>query len=104
MIFRFLIIALSLSFFEERQSSRPTLVFLDEFNGDSLNLNTWNYELGNGCPTLCGWGNNEWQEYNKNNVATVNSQLVISATKQGDKYYSGRITTKDKFEFTYGTI
>lgn len=104
MIFRVLIIALSLSFFGERQSSRPTLVFLDEFNGDSLNLNTWNYELGNGCPTLCGWGNNEWQEYNKNNVATVNSQLVISATKQGDKYYSGRITTKDKFEFTYGTI
>ena len=77
MIFRVLIIALSLSFFGERQSSRPTLVFLDEFNGDSLNLNTWNYELGNGCPTLCGWGNNECQEYNKKNEKKMKSLIIL---------------------------
>ena len=104
MIVRVLLLLLVIPFLEPTVSSEPKLVFSEEFNEDSLNLNSWSYALGDGCPNLCGWGNNERQLYTKKNVSTVNNQLVISATKQGDTYHSGRITSKDKFEFTYGTI
>ena len=36
------------------------LVWSDEFNGNSLDTNTWNYEIGTGS---WGWGNNEQQYY-----------------------------------------
>lgn len=104
MIFRVLVLLLSLTFSGETDLSTSKLVFSDDFNQGMLDSNSWSYDLGDGCPSLCGWGNNEWQVYAKSNVITVNNQLVISATKHVDNYYSGRITTKDKFEFTYGTI
>ena len=53
---------------------------------------------------MCGWGNNEFQIYTKENVFIRDEKLVIKATKQDNKYYSGRITTKDKIEFQYGTV
>ena len=80
------------------------LIFEDNFDGNSLGYNSWNYELGNGCPKLCGWGNNERQIYTKKNVIIENGQLIISATKKDSLYESGRITTKDKIEFQYGSI
>ena len=104
MIFRVLVLLLSLTFSRVTDLSTSKLIFSDEFNASMLDLNSWSYDLGDGCPSLCGWGNNEFQVYTKSNVSTVNNQLVISATKQEDIYHSGRITTKDKFEFTYGTI
>jgi beta-glucanase (GH16 family) len=79
-------------------------LFTDDFENTFLDLNHWNYELGDGCPELCGWGNNEFQIYTKENVFIRDENLVIKATKQGNKYYSGRITTKDKIEFQYGTV
>ena len=79
-------------------------MFTDDFENTFLDLNHWNYELGDGCPELCGWGNNEFQIYTKENVFIRDENLVIKATKQGNKYYSGRITTKDKIEFQYGTV
>ena len=33
-----------------------------------------------------------------------NGNLIITADKVGDKYYSGKINTKDKFEFRYGSL
>lgn len=82
---------------------RPKPIFEEEFEGNSLNESIWNYELGNGCPN-CGWGNNERQLYTKENVEVSEGHLIITATKDGNLYHSGRITTKDKFEFQYGTI
>ena len=76
----------------------------EDFNTESLDIETWNYELGDGCPNICGWGNNERQVYTKKNISIRDQQLVITATKEGDNYYSGRISTKDKFEFKYGTV
>ena len=81
-----------------------SILFTDDFDNTFLDLNHWNYELGDGCPELCGWGNNEFQIYTKENVFIRDENLVIKATKQGNKYYSGRITTKDKIEFQYGTV
>ncbi|HKK12701.1 MAG TPA: glycoside hydrolase family 16 protein [Flavobacteriaceae bacterium] len=80
------------------------LIFDEEFDGNSLNKSHWNYELGDGCPNLCGWGNNERQVYTKDNVSVRDGNLVITATKDSDLYYSGRITTAKKVEFKYGTI
>ena len=80
------------------------VLFFEDFSGTSLNTSIWNYELGDGCPNLCGWGNNERQIYTKENVQVKDGSLIITATKDSTSYFSGRITTKNKFEFQYGTI
>lgn len=80
------------------------LVFSDEFDQDKLDETYWNYMLGDGCPNLCGWGNNERQIYTKENAQLKDGYLIITATKTGSVYNSARLTTKDKVEFKYGTI
>ncbi len=85
-------------------NAQPEVIFEENFDGNSLNLTHWNYELGDGCPALCGWGNDELQLYTKENVVVRDGNLVITASKKDGLHYSGRITTKDKVEFTYGTI
>jgi len=37
------------------------LVWHDEFDGNTINSDNWVFETGDGCPDLCGWGNNELQ-------------------------------------------
>ena len=80
------------------------IIFNDDFEQSFLDLKHWNYDLGDGCPDLCGWGNREYQQYTKENVFIRDEKLVIKATKEGEYYYSGRITTKDEIEFQYGTV
>ena len=86
------------------QLSAQELIWEENFEGDSLNMENWSYETGDGCPDLCGWGNNERQIYNEDYVAVKDGNLVITADKVGDAYYSGKVNTKDKFEFQYGTV
>ncbi|WP_299254362.1 glycoside hydrolase family 16 protein [uncultured Aquimarina sp.] len=81
-----------------------SIIWEENFEDTNLNESYWNYQLGDGCPDLCGWGNNERQIYTKENVKLDNGNLIITATKNGDVYKSSRITTKDKIEFQYGTI
>ncbi|KAA5827451.1 glycoside hydrolase family 16 protein [Algibacter amylolyticus] len=80
------------------------LIWEENFDGNSLNENNWNFELGNGCPNLCGWGNNEMQLYTKNNHEVKDGLLTIKAKLKDSVYTSTRITTKNKFEFKYGKI
>lgn len=80
------------------------VIFEDDFEGERLDMTKWNYEEGDGCPGLCGWGNNERQIYDRNYVSLEDGKLVIEAVKTGDQYYSGKINTKNKVEFKYGTI
>ena len=101
---RILILLFLIPMVEIDDFSKPRLLLSEDFNTESLDLETWNYELGDGCPNICGWGNNERQVYTKKNISIRDQQLVITATKEGDNYYSGRISTKDKFEFKYGTV
>jgi beta-glucanase (GH16 family) len=77
------------------------LVWSDEFNGTSVNLNWWAFELGAG-----GWGNNELQSYTNspNNAFVTDGKLNIVAIKNGSAYTSARMITKGKKEFTYGRI
>lgn len=84
-----------------------TLVWADEFDADTLNLNDWTYELGDGCPDLCGWGNNELQFYRENNTAIEAGNLIITAKRQnfgGKDYTSSRLITKGKQQFKFGRI
>ncbi|MUP44936.1 glycoside hydrolase family 16 protein [Gramella sp. BOM4] len=85
-------------------SAQEKVIFMDDFNGDNLDMSSWNYEEGDGCPNLCGWGNNEKQVYDRNYVEVQDGNLVITAVKRDGKYYSGKINTKDKVEFKYGEI
>lgn len=83
------------------------LVWSDEFDGETLNLDKWEYMLGNGTDygLPAGWGNNELEWYRSENVACENGILRITAKKEnynGADYTSGRIRTKDKGDWTYG--
>lgn len=83
------------------------LVWRDEFNGDALNLQDWTFEIGNGCPNNCGWGNNELEYYREENTSIVNGHLVITAKRQefgGADYTSSRIVTQGKQQFKFGRI
>lgn len=80
-----------------------TLIWNDEFDGDCLNEENWNYEVGGG-----GWGNSELQYYTKGeNVTVADGVLTITArreTKGGYNFTSSRITTRKKAFTTYGRI
>lgn len=81
-----------------------SLVWNDEFSGNSLNESDWNYELGTG---NSGWGNNELQYYLKENTSVDNGFLTIEAKQQGTGsqiYTSSRLTTRNKQSFKYGRI
>jgi hypothetical protein len=84
-----------------------TLTWHDEFNGMSLNTNDWVYETGDGCPNLCGWGNNELQYYRPENAWVADGTLTIEARNenyQNRNYTSTRIKTQNKQTFQYGRI
>ena len=82
-----------------------SLVWSDEFNGTSLDTGNWNTDIGTGCPSLCGWGNNELQYYRAQNVSVTGGNLIITTLAQsygGASYTSGKITTRNKQTFLYG--
>lgn len=83
-------------------SKSEQLIWEENFDGTTLDTKNWNIELGNGCPNLCGWGNDEAQFYTNKNHKVENGFLTITAKKIDSTYTSTRITTKDKFEYTYG--
>ena len=82
------------------------LAWADEFTSSVLSDN-WTFELGDGCPEICGWGNDELEYYKKENTTLANGKLVITAKKEnaGSKNYtSSRLITKGKKFFTYGRV
>ena len=83
-----------------------TLLWADEFNGAELDENNWNFQLGDGCPNICGWGNDELEFYKKENASIQNGNLIIQAKKETgfNNYTSTRINTKGKFSFKYGRV
>ncbi|NNF18886.1 MAG: glycoside hydrolase family 16 protein [Flavobacteriaceae bacterium] len=83
---------------------RDTLVWEENFDGEVLDESKWTFALGDGCPELCGWGNNEPQIYTRNNHELRDGKLYITVRKEDSIYTSTRITTKDKFDFQYGRV
>ena len=86
-----------------------TLTWSDEFNGTSLDMTAWSAETGDGCPGVCGWGNNELEYYTTppNNLSFQDGKLIIEAKAEaygGKNYTSSRIKTQGKKFFKFGRI
>ncbi|MEO1049321.1 MAG: glycoside hydrolase family 16 protein [Bacteroidota bacterium] len=84
------------------------LVWSDEFDySGTPDKKKWGYDLGDGCPRLCGWGNNELQFYTNKpeNVRVENGILIIEALqkqKKGKGFTSARMVTKGRGDWKYG--
>lgn len=86
-----------------------TLAWADEFNGTALNSTDWSFENGDGCPNVCGWGNNELEYYTNRteNLFFQDGKMIIEAKKEsygGKNYTSSKILTRGKKIFKYGRI
>ncbi len=83
------------------------LVWHDEFDGNAINPDNWVFEIGDGCPDLCGWGNNESQYYLEENAWVSDGVLTIEARQESAgtrDYTSARMKTQGKQSFQYGRI
>jgi len=94
-------------------------VWSDEFDGaagSSVDSNKWHFDLGDGCPGVCGWGNNE-REYYRSDTSNIrlngSGQLEIVARVATDTiacyygrcgYTSAKITTNAKMFADQGRI
>ncbi len=81
------------------------LVWSDEFDGSTVDMNNWTFETG-----ASGWGNNEWQNYTngdnaevKDGMLIITAKLVGAGQKVGD-YTSTRLISKGKQKFTRGRM
>ncbi len=83
------------------------LVWHDEFDGNTVNPDYWVFEIGDGCPDLCGWGNNEWQYYRNGNAWVSDGVLTIEARREnfgGSSFTSARMKTEGRKSFQYGRV
>ena len=83
-----------------------TLVWNEEFDGETLDKADWNREV-----RRAGWTNNELQAYTggETNIFLRDGKLVLKAVKKVDEkgnvtYTSGKVQTQDKHDFLYGKI
>lgn len=86
-----------------------TLTWSDEFNGPALNTAIWGHQNGDGCPGLCGWGNNELEYYTDraDNLFFQDGKMIIEARPesfQGKNYTSSKILTQGKKPIKFGRI
>jgi|GEM_PF-713346 len=88
----------------DRKHPDRLLIWEDNFDGDSLNMENWSYFTRN------DGGGNKQLEYNTDRVENVrveNGNLVITAIKEnykGRTWTSGHIITNNLREFQYGRI
>ena len=88
------------------------LSWSDEFDGSAIDSSIWTHELGDGCPSLCGWGNDELETYtaSEENSFIADGKLVIQALYNGGiftsrgSYTSARMISKNKYSFQYGLV
>ena len=91
-------------------TSNSQLIWSDEFEtAGSPDPEKWTYDLGDGCPNVCGWGNNERQTYTNSaqNVRVEGGNLVIEALQLSaadSTYSSARIKSKGKGYWQGGYI
>ena len=102
---------------DDNMSGQPRLIWSDEFNVDgNLDSSFWNFEQGFA-------RNHEYQWYQTDNAYCKDGMLVIECRKESSpnplyeegskewrrsrpniEYTSSSVNTKDKVEFTYGTL
>lgn len=102
------LMAMGIYYFPETESSFE-LIWEDQFEMERLDSTVWTPVIGNGCPELCGWGNNELQYYSDqpNNLRIKDGILIIQAHKQDYEqcgYTSAKVVTKGKADWKWGKI
>jgi beta-glucanase (GH16 family) len=114
LIYLFLIILFSLWSCNRHIETRPKdslwrLVWSDEFEYNGVpDPQKWDYDTGNGCPELCGWGNNELQYYTRDslkNARVENGKLIIEVQNEkigSNEFSSARLVTRGKKDWKYG--
>jgi len=100
-----MLLLIGLSFNEKKMK----LVWADEFEQQTIDNSKWNIVKGNGCPELCGFGNNELQYYTSDpeNVIINDGKLVIKAEKdsiENNGFTSAKLVTSQKGDWQYGRI
>lgn len=87
------------------------LVWSDDFDINGLpDTSKWNYSIGDGCPIICGWGNNEAQYYTESSLKNARIDkgiLIIEAHKeqtQTQSYSSAKLVTKGIADWQYGRV
>ncbi|MEM6675449.1 MAG: family 16 glycosylhydrolase, partial [Planctomycetota bacterium] len=98
-------VALALAATVGTATAQYQLVWEDDFNGTSLDLSKWQPMIGDGCPNLCGWGNNELQYYRAENATVIGGSLRITAREEnfgGRQYTSARLRTAGMGDWKYG--
>ncbi|MDA6070139.1 family 16 glycosylhydrolase [Flavobacterium sp. AC] len=109
-----MVLVVALSPLLKVHSQCSTLIWSDEFNGTTVDATKWQSISGNGCPSLCGFGNAEAQRYDPTQATIVkegtNSYLNIeakyapNASFPSQPYSSAKLTTEGKYALKYGRI
>ena len=103
-----LIISLFMMLISCENGGDRELVWSDEFDtGVFPDSTKWDFDLGDGCPDNCGWGNNELQYYTRHseNVRIRDGKLIIEAHKDslgGKAFTSAKIVSRGKGDWLYG--
>ena len=97
------------NFDKQNDSKNYHLVWSDEFDYTGFpDPIKWSYSVGDGCPELCGWGNNELQYYTERrlkNARVVDGILTIEVHREkiGNRdFSSAKLTTLNKADWKYG--
>tara|TARA_Y100001972_G_scaffold115656_1_gene152629 strand:- start:1781 stop:2599 length:819 start_codon:yes stop_codon:yes gene_type:complete len=93
--------------YSETDATFNQLVWYDEFDQETLDTTKWSAVIGDGCPELCGFGNNELQYYTDapENVKISDGNLVIQAKRDtlgSASYTSAKLISRGKGDWKYG--
>lgn len=97
----------------EEQAPDWQMTWQDEFEGEELDTSKWRIDIGNGFydgdEWIEGWGNNELQSYQKDNVRVEDGKLILEAREEAVsdehgnyEYTSGKVLTEGLFSQAYG--
>ncbi len=93
----------------EPSESSYQLVWEDHFESERVDPAKWSVIKGDGCPALCGWGNNEKQHYTgrQENVRIEDGVLILEAHKEiydSSRYTSAKLVTKNKGDWKWAKV
>lgn len=96
-------------FYRATDAYKPKLVWSDEFKSGFIQPEKWTVVTGNGCPDLCGFGNNEAQYYtaHNENIRVDDDLLVIEAHKDSlgeNGFTSAKLVSKHKGDWQTGIV
>lgn len=106
---KYIIIILLVAGLSSCNGQQDRLIWSDEFDYEGRpDPERWSFQTGDGCPELCGWGNNELQYYTDDlqNAQVADGKLIIEALRHEESpvYTSAKLISKEKGDWRYGYI